>query len=118
MVLFENWNKSFANAVNNKWTDKREEIQSSVLTYSSSEEAKKRFRKAYAGRVVILGSTYSLQTKIEIEGYYNIKATPLGGSVCLLEELEDGVLDFLTGESEVWWEELFRGGEEVGGRYC
>lgn len=48
--------------------------------------------KAYVGRVKILGSTYNIQTQFEMEGIFAIKVTPMGGNLCLLEEMENGLL--------------------------
>lgn len=62
------------------------------------------------GRVIIPGSTYNMQTKLEMEGYYNVKVTPLGDSLCILEEVELGVIDNFVMEGESWWRNYF---EEV-----
>lgn len=51
-----------------------------------------------------------MQTKLEMEGYFAIKITPLGGSLCLLEETEEGLINDFIGVGESWWRQCF---EEV-----
>ncbi|CAK8531108.1 unnamed protein product [Lathyrus sativus] len=51
--------------------------------------------------------TYNIQTSFEIEGYFSIKATPLGDNLCLLEESEHGEIRDLIREAESWWRQWF-----------
>lgn len=101
-----NRNRSFTEVV----IDKRTEVASSSvsqLSYSSSVADKDRLRKAYVWKVKILGSTYGMQTKLKMEGYYNVKVTLLGESLCLLEENESGVIDNFISEGDMWWKNCF-----------
>lgn len=50
------------------------------------------------GKVCIPGSTYNFQTHLEMEGVFTIKVTPLGGNVCLLEEIDEGFIRDLIEE--------------------
>lgn len=49
-----------------------------VFCYSSSAEDRKRLERAYAGFVSISGSSYNIQSHFEMEGYFQVKKTPMG----------------------------------------
>ncbi|CAI8607977.1 unnamed protein product [Vicia faba] len=83
------------------------QVERSNLKYSSKEEDNLRLSKAYVDQVIILGSTYNIQTNFEMEGYFAIKVTPLGVNLCLLEESEEGVIEDLIGGGETWWKHWF-----------
>lgn len=80
-----NWNRSFVEVFNYKSIEATKNERSHVR-YSTTKEVNDRLRKAFVGKVNIPCSTYEMQTKLEMEGYYNVKVTPLGQSLCLLEE--------------------------------
>lgn len=69
--------------MNNKKTGPSSSFKN-IIVYNSPKEALNRFQNAFVAKVAILGSTCSVQTKLEIEGHYNIKVTVMGGSTCLL----------------------------------
>ncbi|XP_058732902.1 uncharacterized protein LOC131604483 [Vicia villosa] len=79
----------------------------SPLIYKSEEEDKKRFQKAFIGRVLMPGSAYNLQSYMEMEGIFAVRVTPLGGDVCLLEDREEGFIEDLIAEGETWWKSWF-----------
>lgn len=72
-------NRSYADVVNNH-TEVISNI-GSVLSYFSSVFEKDRLLKAYVGKVNVLGSTYGMQTKLEMDGYYSVKVTLLSESL-------------------------------------
>lgn len=62
----------------------------------------KRFDVAFVGVVEKPGMTYNVQEVLHVEGFFRIKATPLGANMCLLEELENGKIKILIKEEEEW----------------
>lgn len=51
--------------------------------------------------------TYNVQQSLHEEGYFNVKETPLGANLCLLEGKEEGVLEcwsFCGRRKKVGWE--------------
>lgn len=66
-----------------------------------------RLDKAYMGIVENPGMTYNIQNSFHLKGYFNIKATPLGANLCLLEENEYGELEFLVSEEKDWLGQWF-----------
>lgn len=91
--------------------------ESTKIVFSSKEEVRMQFLLDYVGKVVVTGSTVNIQTTMEIEGYCATKVTPLRDFWCLIEETDEGFLDHIFGEEEVWWKKLFveinRWNEEV-----
>ncbi|XP_058725760.1 uncharacterized protein LOC131597063 [Vicia villosa] len=100
------WNRSFVEVVTNNQED-RAKAENVVVSFSISEVDIQRYRRAYVGRVVLLGSTYHIQTKLVMEGCFNINVTPLGASLCLLEETEAGTIADLVEEGGLWWRNCF-----------
>ncbi|XP_058763424.1 uncharacterized protein LOC131636852 [Vicia villosa] len=78
------------------------------LRYSSKAEDRNRLEKAYVGVVSIPGSTYNIQSHFEMEGFFQVKVTPMGGNLCLLEESEEGIIKDLIGDGETWWKQWFQ----------
>ncbi|KAI5438061.1 hypothetical protein KIW84_023976 [Lathyrus oleraceus] len=74
--------KTYAQALGNK-------KYSVELKFNMKKEDMVRFEKAFVGVVEKLGSTYNMQDALYAEGYFWIKATPLGTNLCLLEENDD-----------------------------
>ncbi|XP_058726669.1 uncharacterized protein LOC131598038 [Vicia villosa] len=77
------------------------------LSFSSKEEDRKRFSKAYMGRVKTPGSAYNIQTHFDMEGMFAVKVSPMGGNMCLLEDREPGFIEDMIGEGESWWKDWF-----------
>ncbi|XP_058783878.1 uncharacterized protein LOC131658623 [Vicia villosa] len=77
------------------------------LCYSSKAKDRNKLEKAYVGFVSIPGSSYNIQSHFEMEGYFQVKVTPMGGNLCLLGEVEEGVIDDLIGDGETWWKQWF-----------
>ncbi|XP_058783348.1 uncharacterized protein LOC131658029 [Vicia villosa] len=99
-------NRSYADVVVDK-VQELPETSRNLLEFFSSVEVRNRLGKAFVGKVLIAGSTFGIQTKLEMEGIFAIKATPLGEWLCLLEESESGVIDSLVEEGELWWKNCF-----------
>ncbi|XP_058742013.1 uncharacterized protein LOC131614447 [Vicia villosa] len=78
-----------------------------LLDFKTDNDLRRRFEKAYVGKVCVSGSAYNVQTHLEMEGVFAIKVTPLGGNKCLLEEREEGFIDDLIKEGETWWQSWF-----------
>ncbi|XP_058740820.1 uncharacterized protein LOC131613142 [Vicia villosa] len=83
------------------------EVLASV-NYSSKPEDRARWSKACIGEVLFLRESYNIQTHFEIEGFFSIKVIPLGANLCLLEEMEEGVISDLMSEGNTWWKQWFR----------
>ncbi|XP_058765551.1 uncharacterized protein LOC131639053 [Vicia villosa] len=71
--------------------------------FKTDEHRRLRLSRAFVGRVKNPGSAYNIQTQFEMEGFFNIKATPMGGNLVLLEETEEGVMADLVGDGDKWW---------------
>ncbi|CAI8613624.1 unnamed protein product [Vicia faba] len=67
-----------------------------------------RFEKTFVGIVENPGMTYNIQESFNLEGYFNIKATPLRANLCLFEELVDGELEYLVKEAQDWVGQWFK----------
>lgn len=83
------WDKrSYVKVVGNESTfgdSKKKETL--IQRYNAKEEIRLRFNKAFVGRVKTLGSAYNIKMQFQMEGLFVIKVTPLGGNICLLEEM-------------------------------
>lgn len=64
--------------------------------FKSKEEHLKRLKKAFVGIVVILGTSYNIQSIFKIEGYFSIKVSPLRTNIFLLEENKQGEINDLN----------------------
>ncbi|CAI8593962.1 unnamed protein product [Vicia faba] len=97
---------TFADVVaNNK--EKNHQIKKCVFSYTSKEEFRMRFMKAFVGQLAILSSADNIQASLEREGYFAIKITPLCESLCLLEESEQGVTEDFFREWDLSWKQWF-----------
>lgn len=68
---------------------------------------RERLSKAWVGILWFPSSTFGIQQCIERAGFFALKVISLGANRCLLEGLEEGVLEeFLKGGAS-WWEEWF-----------
>ncbi|XP_058746554.1 uncharacterized protein LOC131619483 [Vicia villosa] len=75
--------------------------------FKSNDEDKKRFLKAYVGRVLIPRSAYNIQSYMEMDGVYPVRVIPLGGDVCLSKDRESRFIEDLIVEGETWWKSWF-----------
>ena len=66
------------------------------MEYHSLIEDRARFRKAYMGVVWNSGSSCNIQNRFFSEGYFMVNVTPLGPSLCLLEEDEESEIHDLV----------------------
>ncbi|XP_058783963.1 uncharacterized protein LOC131658712 [Vicia villosa] len=89
------------------WCDKVKLPRFAHLQFNMKEDEMKRFEKAFVGVVEKAGMTYNIQKALHTEGYFNIKATPLGANLCLLEEQEEGEIKTMIEEDRVWIEQWF-----------
>ncbi|XP_058765713.1 uncharacterized protein LOC131639233 [Vicia villosa] len=78
------------------------------LSFTSGEELKNKWKKAFIGEVLFPGEAYNIQTHLEIEGFFSIKVHPLGANLCLLEEMEEGIIKELIEEGKWWWQQWFK----------
>lgn len=78
-----------------------EEVQ--VINYLSNSEDIARWSKACIGEVLYQGESYNLQTHFQIGGFFYVKIIPLGENMCVLEEMEEGVILDLMSEGNSWW---------------
>lgn len=78
-----------------------------VLSFDSDPDDIKRWSKAFIGEVIFSSETYNLQTHFEIEGFFAVKIISLGAKLCILEELEEGVISELLSEDNTWWKQWF-----------
>ncbi|XP_058750416.1 uncharacterized protein LOC131623425 [Vicia villosa] len=102
-------NRSFAEVLlnANQKGERREEVNH-LLSYTFAEGDKVRISKAYVGVATFPGSTRIIQTHFEMEGYFDVKVTPMGGNLCLLEEVDEGAIQDLIEGGEAWWKQWFR----------
>ncbi|XP_058750274.1 uncharacterized protein LOC131623292 [Vicia villosa] len=75
--------------------------------YKSEPGVKAVLEKAFVGVVSNPGNSYNIQDQFFQEGYFQIKITPLGANLCLLEEEEEGDIEVLIKEAESWWKQWF-----------
>lgn len=67
-----------------------------------------RFNKAFIGKVMEGGLSYNMQDIFDLDGYFNIKVTPLGSNLCLLEGRGEGDIDDLVVYGESWLKKWFQ----------
>ncbi|XP_058761119.1 uncharacterized protein LOC131634461 [Vicia villosa] len=90
------------------WWCGREKMSRFAHLQINIEEAEmSRFEKAYVGVVETSGITYNIQEAFHTEGYFKVKATPLGVNLCLLEKHEEGETKALIEEAKDWVGQLF-----------
>ncbi|XP_058763176.1 uncharacterized protein LOC131636584 [Vicia villosa] len=107
-----NWwvdsNRSFAAIVQGKEEENGNLNHKAIFSYSSQQVLRDRWRKAFIGEVIFAGDSYNIQTHLEIDGFFSIKDHPLGANLCLLEEMEEGIIQELIDEGEWWWKQWFK----------
>lgn len=85
----------------------RKVIEGNLFRFKSNEDRRQRLKKAYVGKALILGAGYNIHMHMEMEGIFAIKVIPLGGNLCMMEELEEGFIEDFIGEEETWWKTRF-----------
>lgn len=56
--------------------------------------------KTFVGVVEKSGTIYDIQEALHVEGYFQIKSTPMGANLCLLEEFDEGEVPALIKEAK------------------
>ncbi|XP_058768565.1 uncharacterized protein LOC131642306 [Vicia villosa] len=74
---------------------------------TEKDETWLKLKKAYVGVVKNPGSSYNIQNHFFLEGYFDVKVSPLGPNLCLLESFEDGDVDALVEGGVDWWKQWF-----------
>ncbi|CAI8603877.1 unnamed protein product [Vicia faba] len=89
--------RSFLDVVNNTEALAVDSMvkESMKLSFDPDPESFFRLKKSYMEKVVNPSMAYNIQNCFEIEGYFQIKVTSIGDNLCLLEEVEDGVINDL-----------------------
>ncbi|XP_058763296.1 uncharacterized protein LOC131636700 [Vicia villosa] len=100
--------KTFADVVQGGSKKDGPETKEAFFEFTASEELKRRWKKAYVGEVLFPGESYNIQTHLEIEGFFSIKVFPLGANLCILEEMEEGLIKELIEEGKWWWQQWFK----------
>ncbi|XP_058747156.1 uncharacterized protein LOC131620160 [Vicia villosa] len=97
-------NRSYADIVMGSGT-KAAKMQGykASFSYNSCEEQKMRLQKAFVGKTILPGAAYNVHVHMEMEGIFAVKVSPLGGNLCLLEELEKGYIEDFLGSNDCWW---------------
>ncbi|GAU33402.1 hypothetical protein TSUD_20950 [Trifolium subterraneum] len=65
-------------------------------------------QKAFVGVVKHSGMSYNIQEEFHMQGYFGVKATPLGANLVLLEDKEDGEIKALMEDACGWLEQWFK----------
>ncbi|MCI10585.1 hypothetical protein A2U01_0031678, partial [Trifolium medium] len=79
-----------------------------VLSYEAERRDLLRLQKAFIGVVEYPGMTYNIQNAFHAQGYFGVKATPLGYNLTLLEGHEDGDIEALMDDAKDWLNQWFR----------
>lgn len=77
------------------------------VRYNNSDEEMELFKKMYVVVVKDVGSTYMVQEWLHMQGVFSIKVTPLGATLVLLEESEEGMIQALLEDAKEWINEFF-----------
>ncbi|PNX60582.1 hypothetical protein L195_g052003, partial [Trifolium pratense] len=105
----ENMKDSYAYAVRSgdasRLGDRQQTI---VLSYEAEKNDLLRLQKAFIGVVVHTGMTYNIQNAFHAQGYFGVKATPLGSNLILLEGQEDGEMEALMEDAKDWLDQWFK----------
>lgn len=99
--------KSFADLVANRPRVSEQEAAKNLII-SSKEETILRLKKAFIGEVHSPGSSFNMQTNFEMEGYFQVKVSPMRPNHCLLEEIKEGDIQALIEEGVSWWSLWFK----------
>lgn len=77
------------------------------LEHDMEEEDMIRFHKDFMGVVENPGDTYNIQERFNKEGYFGIKVAPMGASLWLMEEKDEGLLRYIIAEASEWISQWF-----------
>lgn len=75
------------------------------LKFNVDDKVVEQLNKAFVGVVSKSGTTYGTQDEFTRRGILEVKVTPMGANLVLLEEMEEGALSKLL--SEIWISEWF-----------
>ncbi|CAK8534101.1 unnamed protein product [Lathyrus sativus] len=96
--------RSFAKVVRGdypKFID-RAKVGGQCTKLELDDEWSRRLNRMRVGEVMKDGNAFNIQKLIFEEGYFNIKVTPLGASLCLMEDTSGGDLEGFIKEARVW----------------
>ncbi|XP_058759400.1 uncharacterized protein LOC131632679 [Vicia villosa] len=99
---------SFADIVQGNNKRKEDKVDTPMLCFKSSTDSLDRWKKAYIGEVLYSGESYNIQTHMDMEGFFSIKVHPMGANLCLLEEMEEGIIKEPMDEGKWWWKQWFK----------
>ncbi|XP_058774299.1 uncharacterized protein LOC131648567 [Vicia villosa] len=100
--------KSFVDIVQGNNNSMEDKADTPALCFKSSSDGLDRWKKAYIGEVLFSGESYNIQMHMEMEGFFSIKVHPMGANLCLLEEMEEGIIKELLDEGKWWWKQWFK----------
>lgn len=72
------------------------------LTFSVEESVIQKMNKAYVGQVSESGMSYAIQEEFNKQGFFDVKATPLGANLVLLEAEDDEAIPNLINNAKDW----------------
>lgn len=72
------------------------------LTFNVAESTIQKMNKAFVGQVVESGMSYALQEQLNKQGFFGVKATPLGANLVLLEAEDDEAIPNLINDAKDW----------------
>ncbi|XP_058739160.1 uncharacterized protein LOC131611050 [Vicia villosa] len=99
---------SFAEIVQGSNKSKEDKTDTTMLCFKTPTVNLDRWKKTYIGEVLYPGESYNIQTHMEMEGFFSIKVHPLGANLCVLEEMEEGIIKELLEEGIWWWKQWFK----------
>lgn len=70
--------------------------------YTVEEEELQKLSSAYVGELWTPGLSYRIQEECIQQGYFSVRATPLGTNLVLLESLEEGEMEALLEDAQEW----------------
>jgi hypothetical protein len=78
------------------------------LSYEAEKHDLLKLKKAFVGEVKQPGMTYRIQNAFHMQGYFGVKVTPLGSTLTLLEEQEEGEIQALMMDAKEWLDDWFQ----------
>jgi hypothetical protein len=79
-----------------------------ILSYEAEKQVLQKLKKAFVGEVKQPGMTYNVQNEFHMQGYFGVKVTPLGSTLTLLEEQEEGEVQALMVDAKEWLDQWFQ----------
>ncbi|CAK8530830.1 unnamed protein product [Lathyrus sativus] len=100
----DNLDRSFSKVVRGDYPKSVDRAKGGVqcIKLELDDEWSRRLNRMRVGEVMEDGNAFNIQKLIFEEGYFNIKATPLGASLCLLEDTSRGDLEVFVKEAREW----------------